>query len=73
MVAIIIVMFVIVALAGLVLLYVAFPHRGEETPGAQWLGNGIVRVVDTVKSVLPQVDQEPRTAERRDHEDAVRR
>ena len=28
----------IILLAGLVVLYVAYPHRGEEVPNAPWVG-----------------------------------
>ena len=31
-------MLVILVLAGLVVLYVAFPHRGEDVPHVPWLG-----------------------------------
>ena len=33
-------MLVILVLAGLVVLYVAFPHRGEDVPAAPWVGDG---------------------------------
>ena len=39
-------MFVILALAGLVLVYAAFPHRGETVPGAPWLGDAMERATD---------------------------
>ena len=45
-------MVVIVVLAGLVVTFVAFPHRGEEVPGASWLGDSMNRAVD----VLPTLD-----------------
>lgn len=46
MLLITIAMFVILALAGLVLLYAAFPHRGETVPGAPWLGDAMERAAD---------------------------
>lgn len=49
---IVISMVVIVALAALVVMFVAFPHRGEEVPGATWLGDSMNRAVD----VLPTLD-----------------
>ena len=52
MLSIVISMVVIVALAGLVVTFVAFPHRGEEVPGASWLGDSMSRAVD----VLPTLD-----------------
>ena len=52
MLSIVISMVVIVALAGLVVTFVAFPHRGEDVPGASWLGDSMNRAVD----VLPTLD-----------------
>ena len=46
MLLILIAMLVILALAGLVLLYAAFPHRGETVPGAPWLGDAMERATD---------------------------
>ncbi|QBR94064.1 hypothetical protein [Nocardioides euryhalodurans] len=59
-------MLVIVAIAGLVVTFVAFPHRGEDVPGASWLGDSMRRGVD----VLPTLDNtaekdEPAAAGRR--------
>jgi hypothetical protein len=31
----------VLVLAGLVVLYVAFPHRGEDLPAAPWLGDAM--------------------------------
>jgi hypothetical protein len=39
-------MLVILVLAGLVVLYVAFPHRGEDVPYAGWLGRLLRKGVD---------------------------
>ena len=39
-------MLVILALAALVLVYAAFPHRGETVPGAPWLGDAMERAAD---------------------------
>ncbi len=47
-------MLVIVAVAGLVVVFVAFPHRGEDIPGAAWLGDGMAKAVDA----LPFIDAE---------------
>lgn len=32
--------------AGLVVLYVAYPHRGEKVPYAPWLGEAMERAVE---------------------------
>jgi hypothetical protein len=42
----------ILAIAGAVVLYVAYPHRGEDVPGAPWLGDAIQRGVDCVGGLL---------------------
>ena len=52
MLTIVVSMVVIVVLAGLVVTFVAFPHRGEEVPGATWLGDGMSRAID----ILPTLD-----------------
>ncbi len=48
-------MLVIVAVAGLVVAFVAFPHRGEELPGVPWLGEAMSNAVDA----MPTLDAEP--------------
>jgi len=50
--SIVISMVVIVVLAGMVVTFVAFPHRGEAVPGASWLGDSMNKAVD----VLPTLD-----------------
>lgn len=40
--------------AATVVVYVAFPHRGEEVPGAPWLGEALKRGVDA----LPVMEDE---------------
>ena len=51
MLVIIIVMVLIVALAGLVVAYVAYPHRGEELPAAPWLGDVMSRAADAAPTL----------------------
>ena len=51
---IVITMVVIVAVAGLVVAFVAFPHRGEELPGVPWLGEAMTNAVDA----MPTLDEE---------------
>lgn len=41
MIAVIISMLVTLLVAGLVTLYVAYPHRGEKVPAAPWLGDAL--------------------------------
>lgn len=54
MLFIVITMVVIVAVAGLVVAFVAFPHRGEELPGVPWLGEAMNDAVEA----MPTLDGE---------------
>ena len=56
MLLIVIAMLVILALAALVLVYAAFPHRGETVPGAPWLGDAMERAADAAP--LLEFDEE---------------
>jgi hypothetical protein len=39
----------ILAVAGLVTAFVAFPHRGHTIPHASWLSDAMVRVSDKIR------------------------
>ncbi|MDH2416917.1 hypothetical protein [Nocardioides sp. CER19] len=54
MLFILITMLVIVAVAGLVLAYAAFPHRGEELPVAPWLGEAMNTAADRLPTLEPE-------------------
>ncbi|WP_162598550.1 hypothetical protein [Nocardioides gilvus] len=41
----------------LVLTYVAFPHRGEDVPGAPWLGQAMRRGIERLPA--RETDEEP--------------
>jgi hypothetical protein len=41
----------VLVLAGLVVLYVAFPHRGEQLPAVPWLGDAMRKGVDVVPTL----------------------
>jgi hypothetical protein len=43
---IVVAMLVVLVVAGLVVVYVAYPHRGEELPAAPWLGEAMTRAAD---------------------------
>jgi hypothetical protein len=47
---------VTLALAGLVTLYVAYPHRGEDIPHAPWLSDAMTRSNEKVTEKLPALD-----------------
>ena len=54
MISVLLAMFVILLLAGLVVVYVAYPHRGQDVPNAPWLGDAMRRGV----ARLPTLDNE---------------
>jgi hypothetical protein len=55
-------------LAGLVVVYVAFPHRGEPVPSAPWVGDVLRKGVE----MLPTLD-DPDAVSRRDEATSSRR
>jgi hypothetical protein len=59
--AIALAMLVTLALAGLVVTYVAYPHRGEEIPAAPWLGDAMTRAVEAAPTLEgePADDRDP--------------
>jgi len=50
-------MLAILVISGLVVTYVAFPHRGEDVPGAPWLGDAMSKGVES----LPTLDEDEGT------------
>lgn len=54
MLPVVVVMFLILVLAGLVVVYVAYPHRGEEVPAAPWLGEAMARAVEAAPTIAPE-------------------
>ncbi|WP_395658366.1 hypothetical protein [Nocardioides sp.] len=54
-------MLVVLVVAGLVVVYVAYPHRGEEVPAAPWLGEAMTRAAEAAPLMeLEYDDSEPR-------------
>lgn len=47
----VVIMLVVLLLAGLVLGYTAYPHRGEPVPGVPWVGEALERAADAVPYV----------------------
>lgn len=60
MLAIVIAMLVIVSIAAVVVAYVAFPHRGEDLPGAPWLGDAMSKAVESLPTVEDSEQEMPR-------------
>ncbi len=54
MLLIVVAMLLILVLAGGVVAYVAFPHRGEEMPAVPWVGDAMTRAVES----LPTLDDD---------------
>jgi hypothetical protein len=55
----VIAMLVILVLAGLVVLYVAFPHRGEELPAVPWLGDVMRKGVESAPTLDNTAEEAP--------------
>jgi hypothetical protein len=56
----------IVLLAGLVVVYVAYPHRGQDVPRAPWIGEAMRKGVDR----MPTLDNQAVRADHRAQERA---
>jgi hypothetical protein len=54
MLSVVLAMFVILLLAATVVVYVAFPRRGEEVPNVPWVGDALRRGVEA----LPTLDNQ---------------
>lgn len=54
MLSVLLAMALIVALAAVVVFYVAFPHLGAHLPGVGWLGNAMRRGIEA----MPTLDEE---------------
>lgn len=58
MLSIVLAMLAIVLLAGLVVVYVAFPHRGEDVPHTPWLGDAMRKGVEKLPTIDNQRERE---------------
>ena len=58
MIWILLAMLGIIALAGLIALYVAYPHRGEDVPNALWIGQAMRRGVNRLPTLDNQTDEQ---------------
>ncbi|QZY28144.1 hypothetical protein [Nocardioides coralli] len=68
---------VIMGVAGLVVAFVAFPHRGQQLPGVPWLGETLSRAVGSLPTIAdgeldPVPDGELDRGADRDRETLVR-
>jgi hypothetical protein len=55
---IVITMLVILLIAACVVIYAAFPHRGEDIPGAPWLGDAMAKAADAIPVIDDEVDED---------------
>ncbi|MDQ3484758.1 MAG: hypothetical protein M3445_05025 [Actinomycetota bacterium] len=60
MLLIVITMLMILLVAGLVVTYAAFPHRGEELPGVPWLGEAVGRAPGAAPTIDEDDGRSPR-------------
>ncbi len=60
MLTILITMLLIVLLAGAVVVYVAYPHRGEELPKAPWVGEKMRQGADKIPTIDAEREYERR-------------
>ena len=49
MLLILLALFLVMALAGLVAAFTAYPHRGESIPHAEWLSDALVRARERIR------------------------
>ena len=56
----------ILVLAGIVVLYVAFPHRGEAVPAAPWIGTALRKSVENAPTLDNTSDEVEPPAEHLD-------
>ena len=64
MLFIVITMLVILLVAGCVVVYAAFPHRGEDIPGAPWLGDAMAKAADAIPVIDDEVDDDKEATSR---------
>ncbi len=58
MIWILLAMFAIVLLAVLVVVYVAYPHRGADVPNVPWVGEAMRKGVDRLPTLDNQSDEQ---------------
>jgi hypothetical protein len=64
LISIVVAMLVIMVLAGTVVLYVAFPHRGEEMPHAPWVGSAMRKGVKSLPTLGNHEERERQHSDR---------
>lgn len=59
-------MVLVLVVAGLVLAYCAYPHRGQEMPKAPWIGEALERAVESAPTIDKTAD-DSRSGEQHTH------
>jgi hypothetical protein len=62
--SIVLAMLAILVIAGAVVLYVAYPHRGEEVPHTPWVGEAMRKGVDALPTLDNQRAREEQASRR---------
>jgi hypothetical protein len=63
LIPILVAMLAILLLAGIVVLYVAFPHRGEQMPHAPWVGDAMRKGVEKLPTLANQQERKHETSD----------
>ena len=58
MTSILVAMIAILLIAGLVVVYVAYPHRGEDVPNAPWVGDAMRKGVNLLPTLDNQTEEQ---------------
>ena len=64
MLSIVLAMLAILVIAGAVVVYVAYPHRGEEVPHTPWVGEAMRKGVDALPTLDNQRAREEQASRR---------
>jgi hypothetical protein len=56
--SILVAMIAILLIAGLVVVYVAYPHRGEDVPNAPWVGDAMRKGVNLLPTLDNQTEEQ---------------
>ena len=68
MLSIVLTMLVILAIAGVIVVYVAFPHRGEDVPHAPWVGEALRNGVNSLPTLDNQRARELEEQDTQEHQ-----
>lgn len=59
-------MLLVMLVAAVVVVYVAYPHRGEDVPHAPWLGEAIKKGVEALPTLEDELTPQAQPVQRRD-------